>query len=105
MKKKIFHYLNAQHIQISSWSPPGYPNFQNKNYSSTRKPLAYRVSAKQFSDVVEALIGAAYLSGGFENARTVMTFFGQDIDFEPSYAKMLDMESFELEALEKLIGY
>merc|ERR1719264_837642 len=100
MKKKIFHYLNAQHIQISTWSPPGYPNFQNKNYTSATKPLAYRVSAKQFSDVVEALIGAAYISGGFESSRTVMLYFGQDVNFEPSYAKMIDMDEFDIGTLE-----
>lgn len=105
MRQKIFHYLNAQHLQISNWSPPGYANFQNKNYSILRKPLAYRVSAKQFSDVVEALIGSAYLSGGFVNARVVMQYFGQDVDFEPTYAKMIETEGLQLQALEARIGY
>ena len=34
-----------------------------------------------------------------------MQYFGQDVDFEPSYAKMIDTDSFDLEALEKRIGY
>ncbi|PLN79643.1 ATP-dependent helicase dcl2-1 [Aspergillus taichungensis] len=59
-----------------------FPLISSKLQSTTATPTQRKLSTKVLADVVEALIGAAYLDGGFSKVHTCIRRFLPSVDIE-----------------------
>lgn len=88
------------------WRPPYLDEKIDKTAKAQRE-----ISSKVLADVVEALIGAAYVDGGLSKAYTCIrtllpkeVWWDSDILFDTVLQEATPMDSIHLELLEKLVG-
>jgi dsRNA-specific ribonuclease len=102
LAKGLDKYILTKLPKIRKWSPP--------RISDANQPLEKRkVGKKVLADVVEALIGAAYLDSGFDEARSCINIFIPEIGVAPppmgnSNKPCFKKQSAQIE-IENMIGY
>ena len=91
------------------WRPP---YLHELTTTATGEPSTREMSTKVLADVVEALIGAAYVDGGLHKAYTCVrtllpneTWWDSDVLFDTILDEATHANSVCLERLEKLIGH
>ncbi|PWW77580.1 hypothetical protein C7212DRAFT_277577 [Tuber magnatum] len=94
---------------------PRYVISEEEEFPEKKRKGPKQLSTKILADVVEALIGAAYLEGGYPKALKVIRAFGLNINWKPleeRTASLLNRASrypevhlLHLKGLESLIGY
>ena len=98
----------------SKWRPR-YVISEEEEFPEKRRRGPKQLSTKILADVVESLIGAAYLEGGYSKALKVISAFGLNINWKPLHQRttsLLNRASRypevhlpHLKGLESLIGY
>ena len=93
-------------------SPPDMAKMTEKQ--KRRVSFARNLSTKVLADVVEALIGAAYLHGGFAMGTECMRVFDLDLSWRPlpecidaMYSRVIDFDSYptQIAVVESILGY
>lgn len=107
IKAGLDRFTLTSQFTAKKWKPP-YFNEETDQAANTRREM----SSKVLADVVEALIGAAYVDGGLTKAYTCIrtllpneTWWDPDVLFNTLINEVAPMDSAHLALLEKLIGH
>ena len=96
-------------------TPQSSPNMAEMTEKQKRRvSVARNLSTKVLADVVEALIGAAYLHGGFAMGIECMRVFDLDLSWRPlpecidaMYSRVIDLDYYptQIAVVESILGY
>lgn len=110
--KKLSRWIITQIFTGFKWTPHYLQDTEAQPEVEPKKPL---LSTKILADVVESLIGAAYLEGGYEKALKCINLFVPENNLKPLQTRLGSMferagnpssiPSANLHDLETLIGY
>ncbi|KAG6829276.1 hypothetical protein H0H92_005096 [Tricholoma furcatifolium] len=112
-KKWKPRYMTPEAQKIEEEKPPTPPIDADVN-KTVKKKQSQQLSTKVLADVVESLIGAAYLHGGLDLGYECAKFFGMGIQWHPlperiqfilSRVEPSDKYQSQLERVEKILGY
>jgi dsRNA-specific ribonuclease len=102
LKQGLDVFIMTEGFKSKKWTPP----LISELLEDPDQPRA--ISTKILADVVEALIGAAYLDGGFDLARRCVHVFLPEIPIEVSWAKRslpITISTERIANAEVIIGY
>ena len=105
-------FILTEQFTGKKWRPPNLHGLTTKGVVANEGVATREMSTKVLADVVEALIGAAYVDGGLFKAYTCIrtllpneTWWDSDILFDKILDEATYAKSICLERLEKLIGH
>ncbi|KAJ6513203.1 hypothetical protein C8R45DRAFT_891160 [Mycena sanguinolenta] len=123
IKHRIYQWIIRDHLLGKKWKPsyftegkePARVQDEVRVDAKGKKAKSQELSTKVLADVVESLIGAVYLHGGFDYAFMCTRFFDLGIKWEPLPQRIetmlsrvethSDLPLHQLESVERMLGY
>jgi len=106
-------YIITKHFTVNKWRPPYNDALLKVNTAAGRE-----LSTKTLADVIEAIIGVAFVEGGVANALSVLRVFLPEVNWQPldqlnatlfalavPVSSQVDAASSPIVRLENLLGY